>query len=82
MAEAVITKLVEKGMGRQDAHEVLRKASLDPENMDKHLTEVLKQNTAVTKYLTESEIDEIMKYENYTGLAKEKALEVANRWKN
>src|SRR5574344_2152178 len=41
MAEPVMMKLTEKGMGRQDAHEVLRKASMAAVDKDRQLRDVL-----------------------------------------
>jgi len=81
MAEAIVTGLVRKGMDRQKAHELLRRASMKSLNQGKHLREVLVKDRKVSKLLTEKELDTLMKYENYVGLADKKVGEVIKKWK-
>ncbi|RLF10419.1 MAG: adenylosuccinate lyase [Thermoprotei archaeon] len=67
MSEAVMIKLTERGMSRQEAHRILRELSLKSISEDLHLAELLKRDLRVTKYLTVEEITEAMKPENYLG---------------
>ncbi len=67
MAEAVMTKLVEKGMGRGDAHELVRKCSLKASDKDKDLLTTLLEDKNVSKLLGKNELEEIMNPRNYLG---------------
>jgi len=67
MAEAVMTKLVEKGMGRGDAHEIVRKSSIIAYNKNLGLKDVLLEDKKVSKLLEEAELGKVMKPENYLG---------------
>lgn len=67
MAEAVMTKLIEKGMGRGDAHELVRKCSLKASDKDKDLLTTLLEDKNVSKLLRKNELEEIMNPRNYLG---------------
>ncbi len=69
MAEAVMTKLVEKGMGRGDAHELVRTCSLKAVSDDKQLLSVLLENPKVVKLLKKKELEEVMNPRNYLGVS-------------
>lgn len=81
MSEAIITKLVEKGMGRQDAHELLRKTSMQSFETNKHLKEILLTKNIIRKYLTSKELEELFNYKNYIGLSAEKTDKIINKWR-
>jgi len=67
MAEAVMTKLIEKGMGRGDAHELVRKCSLKASDKDKDLLTTLLEDKNVSKLLGKNVLEEIMNPRNYLG---------------
>jgi len=69
MAEAVMTKLVEKGMGRGDAHELMRICSLKAVNEIKQLHSVLLENSKVAKLLKKKELEDVMNPRNYLGVS-------------
>jgi adenylosuccinate lyase len=69
MAEAVMTKLVEKGMGRGDAHELVRTCSLKAASDDRPLLSVLLENPKVTKLLKKKELEDVMNPRNYLGVS-------------
>ena len=69
MAEAVMTKLVEKGMGRGDAHELIRTCSLKAASENRQLLSVLLENPKVTKLLKKKELEEAMNPRNYLGVS-------------
>jgi len=69
MAEAVMTKLVEKGMGRGDAHELVRTCSLKAASENKLLLSVLLENPKITKLLKKKELEEVMNPRNYLGVS-------------
>ena len=67
MAEPVMMKLTEKGLGRQDAHEILRKASMIAMNEDRQLRDVLLETDELKNVLTAEEIIALMDPASYTG---------------
>jgi len=74
MAESLMTTLISKGMGRGDAHELMRKTALSAAAQNKTLKEVFLQENKKLKLLTEEEIDNALKPENYLG-ATEKIID-------
>lgn len=73
-SEAVMIALARKGYDRQKAHELLRVSCIEAMRKGIHLKEVLR-NTEVSKYLSDRELDELFKPENYLG----KAVEITER---
>ncbi|MDI9608738.1 MAG: adenylosuccinate lyase [Candidatus Verstraetearchaeota archaeon] len=71
LSEAVMMALARKGMGRQAAHETLRKASVRAFNEGRRLKDVLADMKEVTALLTAKELEELLKPENYIGKASE-----------
>jgi len=69
MAEAVMIKLVEKGMPRHEAHKLLSELALTVGNEDFYA--VLIRNEIVRKYLTPEEIAKILDPRSYLGNYKE-----------
>lgn len=67
MAESLMTTLISKGMGRGDAHELMRKTSLKAASQNKSLKEVFIQENKKLKMLSEKEINYALKPENYLG---------------
>ena len=68
MAEAVMTKLVEKGMGRGEAHELIRTCSQEAIAKDKDLFTVLSSNKIVLKYLEKKDLEKALDPKNYLGV--------------
>ncbi|MBW9220072.1 adenylosuccinate lyase [Methanothermococcus sp. SCGC AD-155-N22] len=71
MAERVMITLAKKGMGRQRAHEVVRRCAMKAYEEDRHLKDVLREDDEVMKYLSEEELEELFDYSTYIGLAPE-----------
>lgn len=71
MSEAVMLALVERGIGRQDAHELVRRASLAAERQGKDLRDVLLKCKDVAKVMGAKDLDRVMVYSNYIGSAPE-----------
>jgi len=71
MAEPVMMKMTEKGIGRQDAHEIIRIASMTAVEKEIQLLDILLKNDKVMGRMTEKELREAMDPANYTGGAKE-----------
>jgi adenylosuccinate lyase len=67
MAESLMTKLVSKAMGRGDAHELMRKLSLQAVKQNKTLKEVFVAENKKLEMLTSKEIDEALDPKKYLG---------------
>jgi adenylosuccinate lyase len=71
MAEAVMTALVEKGMNRQDAHELLRKLTIESESQAQKFKKILLGNRTIRRYLNPKEIENALDPHKYLGTAVE-----------
>lgn len=69
MAESVMITLTQLGMGRQDAHELVRVASMDARSEGRPLAEVLATRTAVTELIEPGELARLVDPERYIGTA-------------
>ena len=67
MAEAVMIALTEKGMGRQDAHEVAREAAMVAIRDGTHYRDALQSNTIIMDVLGEAGIQSACDPSNYVG---------------
>ncbi len=81
MAEAIITELVKRGMGRQDAHELLRENSMRAFSEGRNLKGLLLSDARVGKFLNAAELEGIMDYKNYIGLSVQKTEQIIRKWK-
>ncbi|MBC7120643.1 MAG: adenylosuccinate lyase [Candidatus Methanosuratus sp.] len=71
LSEAVMMILARRGMGRQAAHEALRKASIRAFNEGRDLKDVLAEMPEVTGLITAEELEDLLNPENYIGKAPE-----------
>ncbi|MGD0056531.1 MAG: adenylosuccinate lyase [Methanomassiliicoccales archaeon] len=69
MAESVMMALVEKGMGRQEAHELVRTVCLKAENDGRSLIDALAYSKEVKLVLSKAELRKVMDPGNYVGMA-------------
>ncbi len=67
MAEAVMIYLTEKGMGRQEAHEVARTAAMVAIAEGIHYREALQKDDAITSLLSEQEVLDACDPAKYVG---------------
>ena len=67
-SEAIMMELSQK-LGRQTAHEIIHEISMQAFENKISVKTLLKKNQIVKAVLTDAKIDEIMKPENYIGLA-------------
>lgn len=79
MAEAIMMGLAKKGMGRQEAHELLRKLSIKAVKDKMPLKDVLIKSAVIRKYLSEPEIEKLLDPQNYIGTAVEQVENVTGR---
>jgi len=71
MAESLMMRLVEKGVGRQEAHELLRKDAMKSHEAGIPFKDVLLNDKKAMKHLSEKELTSALDPKNYTGTAKE-----------
>jgi adenylosuccinate lyase len=69
MSERIMLELVERGLGRQEAHEILRQAARTALTADQPLKEILLQDRRVTKVMTASALDRCLDPASYIGTA-------------
>lgn len=67
MAESAMMALVSKGMGRQDAHELIRKCSMDAQKACEDFKSHLMANDGVTALMSEEELDSALDPKSYLG---------------
>jgi len=79
MAESVMMRLVEKGMDRQEAHELLRRLSIKAVRESRGFREVLRESAEVRALMSNEEIDLALTPENYLGTAIEQVEEVLKK---
>jgi adenylosuccinate lyase len=69
MAESVMMALVGKGMGRQEAHELIRKCSMESQRACEDFKGHLLKTKEVTSLLSEKELDAALDARSYLGSA-------------
>lgn len=71
MAEAVLLELVAKGIGRQEAHELVRRCSMEATRSGEDFKAVLMKDKDVSSKLLEKDIDRVLDPRAYLGSAAE-----------
>jgi len=71
MAEKIMLELVEKGVSREDAHEVLRAASMESISNNEELIDVCARDPLVATKLTAAELEEVFEPQNHLGVSLE-----------
>jgi len=71
MAESLMTSLVDHGMGRGDAHELMRQTALKAASEDISLKEAFRKENKKKQLLTNQEIEYALNPENYLGATDE-----------
>ncbi|MCS7143469.1 MAG: adenylosuccinate lyase [Archaeoglobaceae archaeon] len=79
LSEAVMIELTKRGVDRQEAHEILRKASMMAYANRSSLLEELIKDQSVLRYLKKEELSNLLKPENYLGTALER-IEMVVDW--
>jgi len=69
MAEAAMIAMVGKGIGRQEAHEIMRRVSLKAADSGTHLRDQMMSDDTVKQIFKPEEIAAIMEPKNYIGQA-------------
>lgn len=81
MGEAVMIELAKRGVGRQEAHELVRASAMEAHESGMHFKDVLLANENVTKYLREREIIDLVDPDSYIGTAVEQVDAVVTKLK-
>jgi len=69
LAEKVMVELVNRGIGRQDGHEILRQAAIQARNEDKYIKDLLSENTMILEKFSKEELENLLDPHKYIGLA-------------
>lgn len=69
MAERIMLALVEKGLGRQEAHEILRKAARESSKSTVPFSDILLSNDIIASILKSDELNELLDAQGYLGQA-------------
>jgi adenylosuccinate lyase len=69
MAENVMVELAKKGVGRQQAHEIMRQSSMAAFEQKRELNDVLLENETVMRHLSAGEIEALLDPHQYIGTA-------------
>ena len=69
LTERVMLELVRKGVGRQEAHELMRRIAMKCWNERRSLREVMLEDEQAGGLVTEDELDDWLRPENYLGTA-------------
>ncbi len=81
MSEAIMQKLVEKGIPRQEAHEMVRVAAMESVEKDIEMATALINSGKVKGLLSLKEIEDVLNPENYIGTAVEQIDNVVRKLK-
>jgi adenylosuccinate lyase len=81
MGEAVMIELAKRGVGRQEAHELVRSSAMEAHESGKHFKDVLLANPDVAKYLSENDIINLVDPDRYIGTAVEQVEAVVEKLK-
>lgn len=71
MGEAVMIELAMRGVGRQEAHELVRASAMKAHDTGMHFKDVLLENPEVAGYLSAGDIEDLVNPDRYIGTAVE-----------
>ena len=69
LAEKIMVELVKRGIGRQEAHEILRKAAIQARKENEFIKNILIKDSTISEKFTKEELDEILDPHEYIGKA-------------
>lgn len=81
MGEAVMIELAKRGVGRQEAHELVRSSAMEAHETGKHFKEVLLAKAEIANYLGEEDIINLVDPDKYIGTAVEQVEMVVTKLK-
>ncbi|MCX6660580.1 MAG: adenylosuccinate lyase [Candidatus Bathyarchaeota archaeon] len=71
ISENVVKELVQRGLGRQEAHELVRKCSMKAITEKEAFSEVLTKEPQVSNLIPEKDISALLDYSEYLGVTQE-----------
>jgi len=69
LSEKVMIELVNRGIGRQEGHEILRQAAIKAINENRFIEDILNDNSNIKEKFTKEELKELLDPHKYIGLA-------------
>ncbi len=72
LSEAVMIELTRRGLGRQEAHELVRNAAMRCYETGKSFAECLIEDDKISKVLSHDDVTRLLKPENYLGTVEKK----------
>ena len=82
LSEKIMIELVKKGLGRQEAHEILRNAGITCRKEGKSLREILMKEPKISDLVSVKELDNWLDPKNYIGTAVEQVERVVKQLKS
>jgi len=82
LSEKIMVNLVDKGIGRQEGHEILRNAVIKAKKENRLLRDILMENPMVEEVFTKTEIENLLNPHNYLGKAIEQTENILKFLKN
>lgn len=82
LAEKVMVKLVDKGIGRQEGHELLRKSAIKSKKENSLMKDILLENSKIRNKFTEEELTDILDPYKYIGKSIEQTENLIKFLKN
>lgn len=71
MGEAIMIELAKRGVGRQEAHELVRASAMKAHETGQHFKNVLLETPEVSRYLSVGDIENLVNPDRYIGTAVE-----------
>lgn len=69
LAEKVMVELVKRGIGRQEGHEILRKAAIKAKDENRFIKDILLESKKIAEKFSKAELDELLDPNKYIGKA-------------
>jgi len=82
LSEKVMVQLVNKGIGRQEGHEILRKAAILARKEDRSMKDILNENKKITNLFSKEELSDLFDAHKYIGKAIEQVENLLKILKN
>jgi len=82
LAEKIMVELVDKGIGRQEGHEILRQASIKARNENLYMKDILIENEMIKDKFSQDELDDLLDPHKYIGKAVEQVDNLLKKLKS
>ena len=82
LTEKVMVELVNRGIGRQEGHEILRQAAITSRTKNLFMKDILNENKLIKDIFTQEELEEIFDPHKYIGKAPEQVMNLIDMLEN